>query len=133
MSETIYTDRVLAAIRDLLPRRRAGHAERAAGDRGRARPPLRVAVTGRVNAGKSTLVNALLRRRIAPTDVTECTRYACWFQHGVPERVEVVGPDGTREPCSCAPTDACRWRSATSTTSTSLASTCSCRTRSSST
>lgn len=60
--------------------------------------PLRVAVTGRVNAGKSTLVNALLRQRIAPTDVSECTRYATWFRFGTPERVEVVGPDGTRRP-----------------------------------
>lgn len=60
--------------------------------------PLRLAVTGRVNAGKSTLVNALLRQRIAPTDVSECTRYASWFRFGTPERVEVVGPDGTRRP-----------------------------------
>ena len=29
--------------------------------------PLRVAVVGRVKAGKSTLVNALVGRRIAPT------------------------------------------------------------------
>ena len=36
--------------------------------------PLRVAVTGRVNAGKSTIVNALLHQRIAATDVSECTR-----------------------------------------------------------
>ena len=49
--------------------------------------PLRVAVAGRVNAGKSTLVNALLRQRVAPTDVSECTRYVTWYRYGVPERL----------------------------------------------
>jgi hypothetical protein len=58
--------------------------------------PLRVAVAGRVNAGKSTLVNALLGQRVAPTDVSECTRYVTWYRHGLPERCEVVGRDGTR-------------------------------------
>jgi hypothetical protein len=55
-----------------------------------------VAVAGRVNAGKSTLVNALLRQRVAPTDVSECTRYVTWYRHGLPERCEVVGRDGSR-------------------------------------
>jgi hypothetical protein len=58
--------------------------------------PLRVAVAGRVNSGKSTLVNALLRQRVAPTDVSECTRYVTSYRHGVPERLVVVGRDGTR-------------------------------------
>jgi hypothetical protein len=59
--------------------------------------PLRVAVAGRVKAGKSTLVNALLRQRVAPTDVGECTRLVTWYRHGVPERLEVVRRDGGRE------------------------------------
>jgi hypothetical protein len=59
--------------------------------------PLRVAVTGRVNAGKSTLVNALLGQRVAPTGVSECTRYVTWYRHGVPERLEVVLRDGSRQ------------------------------------
>ena len=59
--------------------------------------PLRVAVTGRVNAGKSTLVNALLGQRVAPTDVSECTRYVTWYRYGVPERVEVLRRNGSRE------------------------------------
>ncbi|MEO7572000.1 MAG: GTPase [Acidimicrobiales bacterium] len=59
--------------------------------------PLRVAVAGRVNAGKSTLVNALLRQRVAPTDVSECTRYVTWYRYGVPERLEVVSRDGSRQ------------------------------------
>ena len=35
-----------------------------------------------VNSGKSTLVNALLRQAVAPTDVSECTRVVTWFQQG---------------------------------------------------
>lgn len=57
--------------------------------------PLRVAVTGRVNAGKSTLVNALLGQQVAPTDVSECTRHVTWYRYGVPERLEVVLRAGT--------------------------------------
>ncbi|MDQ6697829.1 MAG: dynamin family protein [Actinomycetota bacterium] len=58
--------------------------------------PLRLAVVGRVSSGKSTLVNALLGRRVAPTDVGECTRLVTRFRFGYPERVEVVGVDGTK-------------------------------------
>ena len=36
--------------------------------------PLRVAIAGRVKAGKSTLLNALVGERLAPTDAGECTR-----------------------------------------------------------
>src|SRR5262245_51290536 len=50
---------------------------------------LRVAVAGRVSSGKSTLVNALLRRRVAPTAAGECTRVVTWFRYGVPPRAEV--------------------------------------------
>lgn len=58
--------------------------------------PLRVAVAGRVKAGKSTLVNALVGQRIAPTAVGECTKLVTWFSYGVPERVEVVLRGGGR-------------------------------------
>jgi predicted GTPase len=60
----------------------------------RLRQPLRVAVAGRVKAGKSTLVNALLGQRVAPTDVSECTRVVTWFSYGHPERLEVLLRDG---------------------------------------
>lgn len=59
--------------------------------------PLRVAVAGRIKAGKSTLVNAVLRQRVAPTDVGECTRFVTWYRFGVPERLEIVLADGERE------------------------------------
>jgi hypothetical protein len=57
--------------------------------------PLRVAVAGRVKAGKSTLVNALVRERIAPTGVGECTKVVTWFRYGFPERVTVEPRAGT--------------------------------------
>ncbi len=42
--------------------------------------PLRVAVAGRVKAGKSTLINALVGERVAATDAGECTRLVSWYQ-----------------------------------------------------
>lgn len=59
--------------------------------------PLQVAVAGRIKSGKSTLVNALIGRRVAPTDVGECTRLVTRFQYGTVDRVEVVLADGSRQ------------------------------------
>lgn len=59
--------------------------------------PLQVAVAGRIKSGKSTLVNALIGRRVAPTDVGECTRLVTRFQYGTVDRVEVVFTDGRRQ------------------------------------
>ncbi len=59
--------------------------------------PLRVAVTGPVKAGKSTLVNALLRQPVAPTDVSECTRVVTEFRYGYPQRAEVELLDGSTQ------------------------------------
>jgi hypothetical protein len=58
--------------------------------------PLRVAIAGRLKAGKSTLVNALIGRRVAPTAVGECTRVVTRFRYGTADRVDVVLRDGTR-------------------------------------
>ncbi|MDT5038838.1 MAG: hypothetical protein QOE03_4023 [Micromonosporaceae bacterium] len=58
--------------------------------------PLRVAVAGRLKAGKSTLVNALIGRRVAPTGVGECTRIVTQFRYGPSDRVDVVRRTGTR-------------------------------------
>src|ERR1044071_1071163 len=60
--------------------------------------PLRVAVAGRLKAGKSTLVNALIGRRVAPTGAGECTRVVTQFRYGTADRVDVVRRDGTRVP-----------------------------------
>ncbi|MGW5153337.1 GTPase [Rhodococcus koreensis] len=59
--------------------------------------PLTMAVAGRTNAGKSTLVNALIGARVAPTRATECTRVVTWFRFG-PDQPRVVCRDGTIVP-----------------------------------
>ena len=58
--------------------------------------PLRVAVAGKVKAGKSTLLNALVGERIAPTDAGECTRVVTWYQYGRQPRITLYGKG--REP-----------------------------------
>ncbi|WP_438353750.1 dynamin family protein [Microbacterium sp. CJ88] len=47
----------------------------------RLREPLRLALAGMVKAGKSTLLNALLGERLAPTDAGECTRVVTWYRY----------------------------------------------------
>jgi Dynamin family len=47
----------------------------------RLNEPLRVALAGKVKAGKSTLLNALVGEEIAPTDAGECTRVVTWYQY----------------------------------------------------
>lgn len=56
--------------------------------------PLRVAVAGRVKAGKSTLLNALVGERLAPTDAGECTRVVTWYQDGHTYQVLAVPKKG---------------------------------------
>jgi hypothetical protein len=75
-------------------RERAVHDDAAADlDAARARlgEPLRVALVGRVKAGKSTLLNALVEHEVAPTDAGECTRVVTWYRHG-PTLRAVVHP-----------------------------------------
>ncbi len=58
------------------------HAARLTGIVGRLDEPLRIAVAGRVKSGKSTLLNALVGERLAPTDAGECTRIVTWYRDG---------------------------------------------------
>ncbi|WP_375385881.1 dynamin family protein [uncultured Microbacterium sp.] len=57
------------------------------GFRSRLREPLRLAVAGMVKAGKSTVLNALIGERIAPTDAGECTRMVTWYRYARSARI----------------------------------------------
>lgn len=60
----------------------------------RLRGPLRLAVAGRVKAGKSTLLNALLGERLAATDAGERTRFVTWYEYGAGYQVFAERDDG---------------------------------------
>lgn len=64
----------------------------------RLEEPLRVAIAGKVKAGKSTLLNALVGEQLAPTDAGECTKIVTWYQHGPTYRVTLYLADGTSRP-----------------------------------
>lgn len=64
----------------------------------RLHDPLRVAIAGRVKAGKSTLLNALIGDELAPTDEGECTRIVTWYEKGLVYRVTATPVGGEPEP-----------------------------------
>jgi hypothetical protein len=70
------------------------HQARLAELRRRLDEPLRVAVAGQVKSGKSTLLNALVGERLAPTDAGECTRIVTWYEDGHTYRVTAEPKDG---------------------------------------
>jgi hypothetical protein len=61
---------------------------------GRLDEPLRVAIAGKMKAGKSTLLNALVGEEIAPTDASECTRVITWYEHGARPRATMHPTSG---------------------------------------
>ena len=71
---------ILTAIEPELAR--TPFATRAQSIRARLEGPLQVAIAGRVKAGKSTLLNALVGERLAPTDAGECTKVVTWYRRG---------------------------------------------------
>ncbi|HEY7009472.1 MAG TPA: dynamin family protein, partial [Jatrophihabitantaceae bacterium] len=49
--------------------------------------PLLVAIAGKVKAGKSTLLNALLGEALAAVDAGECTRIVTWYRRAAQPQV----------------------------------------------
>lgn len=60
----------------------------------RLQEPLRIAVTGRVKSGKSTLINALIAEELAPTDAEEGTQVTTVYRSGPEPRITVFTPHG---------------------------------------
>ena len=89
------SSRVAALCDEVGPRLGPAAATQVSAVRRRLGEPLRVAIAGRLKAGKSTLVNALIGRRVAPTEVGECTRIVTQFRYGTADRVNVVRRDGS--------------------------------------
>ncbi|RMH85165.1 MAG: hypothetical protein D6683_01310 [Actinomyces sp.] len=83
-------DRVRALLDEAVGRSPAPVSDRLRAARLALDEPLKVAVAGRVKAGKSTLVNALIGDEVAPTDAGECTRIVTWYRDGVSYRVEAT-------------------------------------------
>lgn len=95
-------DALTAAVRHVLQDAEAAATTRPTGDllrrtRERLDEPLRLAVAGKVKAGKSTLLNALLAEELAPTDAGECTRIVTWYRCGPAPRVTVHPRGGPPE------------------------------------
>jgi hypothetical protein len=59
--------------------------------------PLRIAVTGRVKAGKSTLINALVGEELAPTDAEERTQVNTVYRYGPEPKITVYTPHGSAQ------------------------------------
>ncbi len=96
MSE--LSDRLRELCAEASRRLPPAHARTAAALATRLDGPLRIAVAGRVKAGKSTLLNALVGERLAPTDAGECTRTVTWYQRGDSYEVHALLRDGTTRP-----------------------------------
>ena len=82
-------DHQIEHLSQLASQALAGTSAQASVDEARRRlyEPLRVAIAGKVKAGKSTLLNALVSERLAPTDAGECTKIVTWYRDGSTYRV----------------------------------------------
>ncbi|HEY8216941.1 MAG TPA: dynamin family protein, partial [Acidimicrobiia bacterium] len=77
------TDQVRKLVDDCAAAASGEAVARLTAARDRLDEPLRVAIVGKVKAGKSTLLNALVGEPLAPTDAGECTRIVTWYREGV--------------------------------------------------
>jgi 50S ribosome-binding GTPase len=69
----------------------------------RLNEPLRVAIAGRIKAGKSTMLNALVGQELAATDAGECTRIVTWYRDGHTYRVTAYPHSGPPRPLPPGP------------------------------
>ncbi len=67
--------------------------------------PIRIAIAGRIKAGKSTLLNALVGERLAATDAGECTKVITTYRHASGYEVAAELHDGTVQPLRFARED----------------------------
>ncbi|MGH9135956.1 MAG: dynamin family protein [Acidimicrobiales bacterium] len=88
----------VVAITSRLEQEQPAFAAAAKAIRERVDGPLQVAIAGRVKAGKSTLLNALVGERLAPTDAGECTRIVSWYRKGTSYQVTARLHDGSDQP-----------------------------------
>jgi hypothetical protein len=89
---------LLSEVQSLLDRVVAETGDvRLMGARRRTVQPLRVAIAGKLKAGKSTLLNALVGEELAPTDAGECTRVVTWYSDGPRYAVTADLIDGSAE------------------------------------
>ncbi len=88
--------RAIDGVRTLLASARAGDDPAPALDAiaERLDEPLRLAIAGRVKAGKSTLLNALVGQALAPTDAGESTRIVTWYRDGPTYRATLYPRQG---------------------------------------
>lgn len=65
-----------------------------------ARRPVRIAILGESNAGKTTLANRLIGSEVLPTSVVSNTPYDVWVRHAATPSVHASDAEGTRFDCS---------------------------------
>ncbi|MDK8795252.1 50S ribosome-binding GTPase [Corynebacterium sp. MSK041] len=64
----------------------------------RVSTPPRIVIVGRIKAGKSTLLNALVGAPVAETKALEATNVVTVYQYGAPDRAEAMLRNGQRVP-----------------------------------
>src|SRR6478735_2839844 len=94
MAEDVATRTAAVVDAALIRARSPAVAAELSDIRARLDGPLRVAIAGKVKAGKSTLLNALLGEELAPTDAGECTRIVTWYHESHRPHVKLCPLDG---------------------------------------